>query len=167
MADGAEGTQATLDDWRVHLRTLFPEARLNNTLEVRGVDAQPNDLVCAVPALWKGLLYDEQALSGVEQLISPLDAARVMQARPSIAQSGLRARLADRPVQSWAEDVVELAEGGLQRQGALNDSGRDESIHLAHLKTLLAAGQTPADALLSNLEDADDLEGEMIARTRV
>ncbi|HTQ02879.1 MAG TPA: glutamate-cysteine ligase family protein, partial [Polyangiaceae bacterium] len=63
LADGFEGERATLEDWRLHLNTLFPEARLKNTLEVRACDAQSRELTRAVPALFTGILYDERALA--------------------------------------------------------------------------------------------------------
>ena len=63
MADGFEGERATLEDWRLHLNTLFPEVRLKRTIEIRGADGQTTDMACALPALWTGVLYDEQALA--------------------------------------------------------------------------------------------------------
>ncbi|MGD8860515.1 MAG: glutamate-cysteine ligase family protein [Myxococcales bacterium] len=167
MTEGAGGERATRADWEAHVNSLFPEARLKRTLEVRGADAQPNDLVCAVPALWKGLLYDDQALAAAESLIAPLDAETVQRARPDIVTRGLRARLGDREVQRWAEDVVDIARGGLQRQAVLNARGEDETIHLARLTTLLQAGQTPADVALSRVRGRDDFARAVVEATRV
>jgi glutamate--cysteine ligase len=61
LAEGHEGKRATLQDWNLHLTTLFPEVRLKQFLEVRGADAVPASLTCALPALWKGILYDDDA----------------------------------------------------------------------------------------------------------
>ena len=58
LAEGHEGKRATLQDWNLHLTTLFPEVRLKQFLEVRGADAVPPGLTCALPAVWKGILYD-------------------------------------------------------------------------------------------------------------
>jgi glutamate--cysteine ligase len=164
MADGAQGERATLGDWETHLNTLFPETRLKKTIEVRGADAQPSSSTCALPALWKGLLYDETSLSRLESSITPLDAASVAAVRPQIARSGLRARLAGRPVQSWAQDLVDLASAGLQRQAVRDAQGRDERMYLQPLAELLAQGKTPADRLLDAAASATEGSAEWRAR---
>jgi glutamate--cysteine ligase len=167
MADGAEGVRATRTDWETHINTLFPEARLKNTIEVRGIDAQRTELTCAVPAMWKGLLYDSQALNQLETLLSPLSARIVQQARPEIARAALHATLAGRPVQSWAEEVVNIARAALERQACLDQNGRDESLYLAPLIELLSAGKTPAEALLEAAQAGRDFRASVVARTCV
>ncbi len=149
MREGAQGERATLKDWETHLNTLFPETRLKKTIEVRGADAQPTDLLCALPALWKGLLYDERSLAQLETLIAKLDAETVETARPDNVRVALRAQLAGRPVQQWAQDVLDVAVGGLERHGLRDARGRDERMYLQPLVELIAAGRTPADRLLA------------------
>jgi glutamate--cysteine ligase len=167
LARGAEGESATRTDWETHLNTLFPEARLKRTIEVRGADAQRTELTCALPALWKGLLYDEQALSQLEALITPLNAQLVQLARPEIARRALHATLADRPVLKWAEEVLEIARASLTRQADLDAAGRDENIYLQPLLELIAAGTTPAEKLLDAVRGQHDLRASIVANTRV
>jgi len=168
MKDGAQGERATLHDWETHLNTLFPEARLKKTLEVRGADAQPTELVCALPALWKGLLYDERALDRSETLIAPLSASTVERARPVIVRSALKAELAGRPVQAWAEEVVEIARAGLERQALRNANGEDERIYLDPLVKLLSAGETSAERLLAVVREGEgSLRARVTERARV
>ena len=62
LREGFEGERATIGDFDRHLTTLFPDVRLKRILEVRGADAVPPGLICALPALWKGLFYDREAL---------------------------------------------------------------------------------------------------------
>jgi glutamate--cysteine ligase len=162
LRDGFQGEQATLSDWTTHLGTLFPEVRLKNTIEVRGADAQSISLVCALPALWKGILYDGQALSEAEQLISILTPSQVQEARPEIARDALRARLAGRFVIEWALEVVEIAHRGLARLGCRNSVAEDETVHLARLRRLVANAQTPAQALLKQFEPTIDLRSQLI-----
>jgi glutamate--cysteine ligase len=162
IQDGFQGERAILSDWVTHLGTLFPEVRLKNTIEVRGADAQSISLVCALPALWKGILYDDQALSKTELLISSLTAREVQEARPEIARNALRARLAGRLVIEWAMEVVEIAHEGLTRLGCQNSNAEDETIHLARLRSLVANAQTPAEALLKQFDPAIDLKRQLI-----
>ena len=57
----------TLEDWKIHMTTVFPEVRLKNYIEVRGADGGPWSRVCALPAFWTGLLYDEKNLNLLTQ----------------------------------------------------------------------------------------------------
>ena len=52
------GEKPTLSDWADHLTTIFPEVRLKKFMEMRGADGGPWRRICALPALWVGLLYD-------------------------------------------------------------------------------------------------------------
>ena len=72
MEQGWDGAHATLGDWDTHLTTLFPEVRLKRVIEVRGSDAVPPGLICALPALWKGLLYDDDACAAAWRLVDDL-----------------------------------------------------------------------------------------------
>jgi len=157
MREGFRGERATLTDWRTHLNTLFPEARLKNTLEMRGADAQSPALTCAVPALWKGLLYDARSLAQAESMISSWTAQSVQDVRDAIAIHGLRATLHGRPVGDWAADMVEIAHAGLERADLQNERGENETVYLAGLANLAREQRCPADALLTELSGVTDL----------
>ncbi|MDD9941677.1 MAG: glutamate-cysteine ligase family protein [Myxococcales bacterium] len=149
LHDGFENVRATHEDWKTHLNSLFPEARLKGTLEVRGADGLPHDLVCAVPALWKGLLYDGEAFSAAEALVEPLSVASLEAARPAAITHGLRAPLLDRTLQRWAEQLLEIASAGLARQASAGPEGQpDETEYLLGITRLVSHGQTPAERLL-------------------
>jgi glutamate--cysteine ligase len=164
--NGFQGHRATLSDWKLHLNTLFPEARIKGTLEFRACDSLPADLVCAVPALFAGLMYDDVALTGAHSLAMGLRWTR--QEREQLVTHGLAAQLPDKNVRGLAEQLVDLALGGLERRTRLNDRGQDERIHLSVLAKLVEAGRCPADRLLEGLSAQDgDLRVEILARTRV
>lgn len=59
-----------MDDWETHLSTVFPDVRLKKFLEMRGADGGPWSMICALPALWVGLIYDEQAQKECLEMIS-------------------------------------------------------------------------------------------------
>jgi glutamate--cysteine ligase len=50
-----------MDDWELHLSSVFTEVRSYAYLEVRSADLVPGPLVLAVPSFWTGLLYDDDA----------------------------------------------------------------------------------------------------------
>jgi glutamate--cysteine ligase len=167
MKRGLSGERATAADWETHLNTLFPEARLKRTLELRGADAQDEGLLSAMPALWKGLLYDARSLDAAEALIADLDPQTLQDARLDIATRALSAKLLDRPVRVWAERVVEIAIAGLTRIADRNAAGQDESIYLAPLAANIAAGKTAAERMLEKTAGVADWRAALVAATRV
>jgi glutamate--cysteine ligase len=148
--NGFQGHHPTQADWQTHLNTLFPEVRLKKTIEIRGADAQGAGLGCALPALWTGIYYDDQAFSEAEALSHDWTHEEVSATREAIAENGLRAAFRGAPLQRLAERLVEIAEGGLERRAFKRPTdGKDERVHLARLKELVGKGCTPADELLA------------------
>jgi glutamate--cysteine ligase len=148
LAEGAGGTRATIDDWRLHLTTLFPEVRLKSYIEFRSADAPPPDLVLALPALVKGLYYERDCLDAAWDLVKgwSLDTARG--ALDDASRTALQGRIGRYVIADLAREVCGMAREGLRRQGARNDAGRDETIYLEPLLELVHAGRSPADAVI-------------------
>jgi glutamate--cysteine ligase len=168
MLNGFEGERATFGDWKMHLNTLFPEARLKSTLEVRSSDSLPARLGCAVPALFTGILYDEQALAEADSFARELEVALLVKARPALVKDGLAAKIGDRPMQQLAERVLEIANDGLARRNLLNAEGKDERVHLELLTSLVQSGKTPADAMIEGLdENSTPSVADVIARAHL
>ena len=90
MNDGYESHRPNVDDWKTHLNTIFTEVRLKKTIEVRGADVQKTDMVCALPALWTGLLYDDRALAEAEGLVEGWTHDEVAEPRTRVWKDGLR-----------------------------------------------------------------------------
>ncbi|HEY4120997.1 MAG TPA: glutamate-cysteine ligase family protein [Byssovorax sp.] len=169
MKHGFQGERPTQKDWETHLNTLFPEVRLKRTIEVRGADSLPSRLVCALPALWTGVLYDPKALDAADELTRDWTFAELEAIRPAVADRALQAEFRGKKLAALAERLIEIAEGGLERRKHLNKSGNDERVHLAHLKTLVERGRCPADELLDGLPDkpAAELRAEILARADI
>lgn len=168
MQDGFEGHRPILGDWIYHLNTLFPEVRLQRTIELRCTDAQRRPLLTAVVAMWAGLMYDQTALAACDRLMAGYDHDALAAARPDVAKRGLRAEIAGKPIRPLAERMLELASEGLGRRHRLDADGRDERRHLDPIIALTTAGKTPADVMLEGLDrDADDLREQIIARTAI
>jgi glutamate--cysteine ligase len=163
--EGREGHRARLGDWLSHLKTMFPEARLGRTLEVRGADSQPRRYMPAVAALWTGLLYDAKSLDAAERLVADLRHDEVQAMRPDVAKRGLAAELRGRPLRELAAQAVDLAMAGLERRARLDDEGRDERMHLQPIAELVGRGWSPADVLLDGLDPkAGDLRQQIVDR---
>jgi glutamate--cysteine ligase len=163
--EGRDGHRATTGDWLMHLKTMFPEARLGRTLEVRGADSQPRRYMPAVAALWTGLLYDAESLAAADRIAAEYDYAEIQGMRADVGRRGLGADLRGRPLRELAERVVDLAQDGLRRRARVDAAGRDETFHLRPIAELVERGWSPADVLLDGLDrDSPNLRREIVER---
>jgi glutamate--cysteine ligase len=142
------GEKPTLKDWADHTTTLFPEVRLKQYLEMRGADSGPWSRLCALPALWMGVLYDSAALAAAWDLCKDWEIADHERLREDVARLGLKAEVAGRSVQSVAKDMLAIAREGLKRRNRLSGGLVDESGYLSELDEIAASGITPAERLL-------------------
>jgi glutamate--cysteine ligase len=143
------GGRPTLDDWADHLTTLFPDVRLKHFLEMRGADAGGFAQVWALPALWTGLLYDKDALSGALALTANWTEAERQALRDMVPHLGLDAPFRGGILRDVAREMVALAESGLKRRARRDGSGEDERKALAPLHETIADGTSPAERLLA------------------
>jgi glutamate--cysteine ligase len=167
LEHGFEGQRATRADWFRHLATLFPEARLKSTLEVRACDALPEDLAMAVPAFFTGLLYDERALSEAEDMARDVTLEAALACRALVPRLGMGAHLAGKPARLTAERLLDVSRGGLMRRARLNARGEDESVYLRPLAALVEAGRCPADELRGGRQPGDAIDADLLARIEV
>jgi len=142
------GEKPHLGDWSAHLTTLFPEARVKRYIEMRGADGGPWKRLCALPALWVGLVYDDQALAACLDLVKDWTVEERQALRDAVPRLGLRAPFRTGTVLDIARRVVEIADAGLKRRAAMNGLGSDETLFIEVLKKTVETGKSPADELL-------------------
>lgn len=142
------GMKPTLKDWADHTTTIFPEVRLKQYLEMRGADSGPWSRLCALPALWMGVLYDSAALAAAWDLCKGWDIEDHERLRADVARIGLRAEVAGRSVQDIARDMLNIAGAGLKARNRLSGGLVDESGYLTELVEIAESGITPAERLL-------------------
>ena len=148
MEKGLEGHRAQLSDWDMHLTTLFPEVRLKQIIEVRGADAVPRELTCALPAIWKGILYDAEALGEAWELVDALSFEDRVRGQESVARNGLAGELGGRPVKDLAERLLEISSAGLDRIADRRGIEGGEQNFLAPLRRILDSGKSPGEVIL-------------------
>lgn len=146
--DDLPGELATLKDWNDHLTTLFPEVRLKAYLEMRGADGGPWSRICALQALWAGVLYDAPSLAAAWDLVKDWDIADHERLRRDVTRLGLKAEVGGRTVQAIARDMVEIARQGLKNRARFSGGMVDERGYLSELEDIAASGVTPAERLL-------------------
>lgn len=139
----------TMGDWANHLSTLFPDVRLKRFLEMRGADGGPWRRICALPAFWVGLLYDEAALDAAETFTSNWSYEEVLAMRNAVPELGIGAPFRNTTLREMARDVLAISRDGLKRRGQLNQDGYDETSFLYTLEEVVARGTTSAEEMLN------------------
>ena len=143
---GLPGELPTLADWEAHLTTIFPEVRLKRFLEMRGADGGPWRLICGLPAVWVGLLYDAQAQAEAAALCADMTAAEREYLRAEVPRHALATPYRGGTVQQLAQEVLAISQRGLERRG------REEGKYLKELEGIADSGVTQADELLKLYE---------------
>jgi len=144
------GEKPRLADFVDHLSTAFPEVRLKSFLEMRGADGGRWGRICALPALWVGLLYDDQALDAGWDLVKHWDIEGREKLRHDVPRLALDAVTPDgETMRDFAGRVLDVAAEGLTRRARLNSAGDNEGGFLDPLRDVVLSGMTPADRLLA------------------
>ncbi len=148
LVNGHGGHRPTMADWVSHLTTLFPEVRLKAYIELRSADSQPAENMLAVPALAKGIFYEEDCLLAAWDLVKGWSWEERVELYHAAHRQALRARIRRVTLADLARELVAIAAAGLHRQRVLNDDGEDESLYLERLEDLTKTGLCPADIIV-------------------
>ena len=146
--DALPGARPTMRDWSDHMTTAFPEVRLKKYLEMRGADGGPWNRLCALPAFWVGLLYDDAALDAAWDLVKDFTMAERHALRDGVPKHALKLPFRGETVRELAQRALEISAAGLQRRAIHNRNGADERIFLTPLIEYADANQTPAERKL-------------------
>lgn len=148
------GERPTMDDWNDHLSTAFPEVRLKTFLEMRGADGGPWDRICALPALWVGLLYDDGALDAAWDLVKDWSMDEREALRGAVPKLALDAPIRGGTLRDIAGEVLDIATAGLSARARLNGAGDSEAGFLDPLREIVRSGKVPAQVLLDRYHGA-------------
>src|SRR5690606_7040329 len=139
----------TMGDWTNHLSTLFPDVRLKRYLEMRGADGGPWRRICALPAFWVGLLYDDTALDAAEDLTKGWSFEDVQALRDAVPVEGLSATFRNHHLREAAREVLAISRMGLANRARKNREGFDETGFLSPLDEVVARGTTSAQEMVT------------------
>jgi glutamate--cysteine ligase len=148
------GEKPTLSDWADHLTTIFPEVRLKKYIEMRGADGGPWKSLCALPALFVGLLYDQGALDAAWDMVKDWTQAERVAMRHAVPALGLKTPFRNTTVRDLAARTLDIAASGLKARAELDGMGASEDGFLTTLRQIVDRGETRADELLRKFHGA-------------
>ncbi len=152
-----EGEFPSIKDWEDHITVPFPEVRLKQYLEMRGADGGPWNIICALPALWVGLLYDHEAQLEAYDLAKPfMNTSILEEGRISAAKHGLNGKLGSKNIIDIAEEMLRISSLGLERRNKVDHRGVDERQFLDPLSNIIRNKKTGSEILLEKFNSTWD-----------
>lgn len=144
MQNGYKDYDADMEDFNLHANLYFPEVRLRNFIEIRNHDCVGGGLQYAILAIYKGILYNNSAMSEIEELFKDFEYRDFSELRYNVPKSAMNAKIGKFFVKDIAKDILYIAEKSLIEQ----DLG--EEVFLEPIKDFVSNGICPADVILRN-----------------
>ena len=140
-----EKTEPTIEDWKIHLTTVFPEIRLKSFIELRGADSGPWSRVCALPAFWTGILYDQENLDEIWSKINHWTYSEIVNFYQNVRKNGLNTITPDgEKLSDFTKKIIYKSNDGLVKRNVQSDKS-NESTFLEPLKKILESGKSPGE----------------------
>lgn len=140
MANGFEGFEANIEDFLLHSNLYFPEVRLRNFIEIRNHDC--NHMPYSVLAVYKGILYSENSLNEIEELLKPYSHQDFADLRYNVPKTALQSKIKNHEIKNIAQEILKIAHKSLASTG--------EDKYLEDIMELTNQGLTPADIIIRN-----------------
>lgn len=137
----------TMEDWNIHVSTVFPDVRLKQFIEMRGADAGCMAHIAALSALWVGLLYDDQSLEEAYELISNWNVETIQELRAQVPKKALNAEAGPLHAGVISKEMYRMATEGLERR-AKSLGIENEARFLEPVREITETGITQAEQLL-------------------
>ena len=142
MEEGYNGLEAEISDWYNHLSLYFPDVRLKSYIEIRNHDAQNRLMTYSVPAFWKGIMYNQDAIDEVENILSKYKYEHFLQLREESAKKAINAKLNRTKILDLIKEFFEISKASLEK----NQKGEEK--YLAPVFEYINAKRTPADDII-------------------
>ena len=106
-----------MEDFILHLSTLFPDVRLKNYLEIRTADCVDKNYLMSLSALFVGLFYNESALDEALSIIKSWQYIDVLKLKRDVIVEGLDAKIYDKSINPILEEIVKISYNSLLKRG--------------------------------------------------
>lgn len=147
LMNGYEGHFANIDDYKLHANLLFPDVRLNSFIEIRNHDCVPEEYMYSLLAIYKGILYDNDAMDCTEEFLDKFGINEIAEFRYRVPREGLNARLGHYKVKDIVKELIETA------YYSLKTKCQQEEDYILPIRELSRKGVTPGDVYSCEIED--------------
>ena len=139
-----ENNNADIEDFKLHANLYFPEVRLRNFVEIRNHDCVGKGLQYSIPAIYKGIFYNQAAMDEIEQLFKDFEYQDFAELRYNVPKNAMNTKFGKHFVKDYAKEILYIAEK------ALIEMDTNEEKFLEPIKEYVSQGICPADIILRN-----------------
>ena len=143
------------NDLAIHLSTIFTENRLKKYIELRSMDTCGWNCLCAGPAFFIGILYEN--LDEIYDLICKWDKDKIINAYLDAPKKGFNTQLMNKDLFYWASTLLNLSKKGLEKRDVINKTKKNETIFLNHLNKVIDEKLTNAEHMINKFSRNEDL----------
>jgi len=108
-----------INDFKIHLSTIFTEVRLKQFIEIRCLDTCEWNCHCGGPAFFTGLLYG--SLNEACDIINQWKSSEVLNAYIEAPKKGLNTVINNKTLLEWGKIFLNLAQKGLENRSFKNN----------------------------------------------
>lgn len=144
IKNGYKSLSPNIEDFRLHSNLCFPDVRLRNFIEIRNHDCVGHGLQYALAAIYKGIFYNESAMSAVLKLLDCYSYGDFMEFRYNVPRCALNLKIAKTDAFEIAKEILRIA------QSSLKEAGLVEEDFLEPILELVADKLCPADVIIKN-----------------
>ena len=114
------------------------------------------DCHCSGPAFFTGLLYGN--INEALEIINKWNTIDVMNAYIDAPMKGFKTIIANKTLLEWGHIFLKLSKKGLLKRSIKNKSGKDESIFLQNIESILNTKNNKAMSTIDKFKKFDSLE---------
>jgi len=145
-----------IDDFEIHLATIFNEVRLKKYIEIRSLDTCEWDCHCGGPAFYTGLMYG--SLNESLEIINQWKTSEVLNAYVEAPKKGLNTIINNKTLLEWGKIFLKLSKKGLYHRAIKNSDNKDESIFLSSIESILNNNKNKANITIEKFKTKNDLK---------
>lgn len=145
MKNGYNGLKPTREDWETHISLYFPDVRLKNHIEIRNHDAQNSKMTFSVPAFWKGIIYNKDAICAVDEILEKYTYEDFMNLRAKMPETGIFTKLGNIEIIDFVKEFFDISSHSLKQ------NGEGEEKYLNPVYKYISEKKMPADDNVKNI----------------
>ncbi len=147
MKDGLLGINANIEDWHNHISLYFPDVRLKSYVEIRNHDAQNALMTFSVPAFWKGIMYNQEAMEEIERILSKYEYTDFLQLRKVSPVVGIEAKLGNIQIIDYVKEFFDIS------YASLKQNKKYEEKYLEPVYEYISLKRVPADNIIDDFKN--------------
>ena len=136
---GYQGYQAEIEDYKLHANLYFPDVRLRQFIEIRNHDCVGNGLEYSIPAIYKGIMYNKDAMEEIDYLLKNISPRDIEEFRYHVPRLALDTKIKNILAKDIAAEILNIA---YQSLDCKNDN---DSEYILPIMELTKQGLTPGD----------------------